>query len=86
MWQFEYEIKLENRVEVLKFDSQAPERDVVWKKADELGEVQSIRWRVIIDGKIFKEGEFERVLKLQTLAEAIEYLEKSWKTEQKTVS
>lgn len=78
MWQFEYEIQLEDKTETLKFESQAPEREAVWKKADEMGKVKSIHWRIVVDGKLFKEGNFERTIKLPTIEEAMEYLKRTW--------
>lgn len=81
MWQFEYVVLLEgDKTETFKYDNQAPEREVVWSRADALGKVQSVRKRILVDGKAFREFDFPRDFIPPTIDEAIAYLDRTWKT------
>jgi hypothetical protein len=79
MWQFEYVVQLDGKSETFKYEGSTVSREEIWKRADALGKVLSIQWRILIDGKMFREGNFGRELALHTLEEAVAYLDRTWK-------
>lgn len=77
MWQFEYVVQLEGKIEILKYDGKAIAPDDVWGIADAQGNVLSITKRILVDGKVFREFDFPRNPVLPTHDESLAYLDRT---------